>query len=452
MSPLDPAAPAPTVADELRALLRSGRELWLVYLATFLEYVGVYSFLVTLSLWLSGDFGMSDTEAGWWAATFSTLLTLFVFLVGPIVDRVGLRRMLIASFSLAALTRLSMSLAATRAQAITALLAFALAFATATPALQTAVHHAADKRTRSFAFSFWYVSLNLGGIGSGLLVDGTRAAFLDPGTKKLVTRLVTLPFLGPRTMTAHAAVIGLGFLTAAAAAVVLVFLRPGFDGAKEGEPEVKKTSPLAALREVVSDRVFWRFLLLLALLSLVKMMFQHMHFTWNKYVTRELGDAFPYATVWSLNSVLILGLAPLGTALTRGRRPFQVLLLGATISALSPFVLCFGSTPPFQLAMIVTLTVGEALWSPRLYEYNVAIAPRGREATYISLGMLPFFLAKLLVGPTSGYLLEAFCPAEGPRHSAVLWAIIGAVTMLGPLGIFLGRGWLEAKESIPAKA
>jgi hypothetical protein len=100
----------------------------------------------------------------------------------------------------------------------------------------------------------------------------------------------------------------------------------------------------------------------------------------------------------------------------------------------------------------VILTVGEALWSPRLYEYNVAIAPPGREATYVSLGMLPFFLAKLLVGPSSGYLLEAFCPAEGPRQSAVLWAIIGAVTMVGPLGIFLGRGWLEAKEKAPAAA
>jgi MFS family permease len=333
----DPPAAETTLGEDLRALLRSRRELWPVYLATFLEYIGVYSFLVTLSLWLTSDFGMSDTEAGWWAATFSTLLTLLAFAVGSIADTVGLRRTLIASFSLAALMRLAMSLAATRTQAIAALLTFALAFAMSTPVLQTAVHHAADKRTRSFAFSFWYVSVNLGGVGSGLLVDATRAPFLDPGTKKLVARVVTLPLVGPHTMTAHAAVIGLGFLTAAAAAVVLFLLRPDFGRATEGEPEGKKTSPLAALREVASDRTFWRFVLLLALLSLVKMMFQHMHFTWNKYILREQGDAFPAGKVWAINSLLILGLAPLGTAVTRGRRPFNVLLLGATISALSPF-------------------------------------------------------------------------------------------------------------------
>ena len=148
--------------------------------------------------------------------------------------------------------------------------------------------------------------------------------------------------------------------------------------AENTQPEAPKVSPLRALREVFTDRTFWKFLFLLSLLSLVKMMFQHMHFTWPKYVTRELGDEFPVGTIWSINSFLILFLAPLGTALTRNRRPLDVLLLGAFISAASPFVLCFGSTIYHQVAMILVLTIGEALWSPRLYEYNLSVAPRGR--------------------------------------------------------------------------
>jgi hypothetical protein len=43
-----------------------------------------------------------------------------------------------------------------------------------------------------------------------------------------------------------------------------------------------------------------------ALLSLVRMMFQHMHFTWPKYVSREQGDSFPMGTVWSINSMAII--------------------------------------------------------------------------------------------------------------------------------------------------
>ena len=168
-----------TLADDLRAFFHCPRELLLVYVATFFEYVGVFSFLVTLPLWLSSDFGMSDKQAGFWAATFSTLVTLFVFLMGSIADAVGVRKTLLLSFSLAAATRLAMSLAPNAQSAIATLLAFGFAYATTSPVLQTAVQRASSKGTRAFAFTLWYVSFNLGGVVSGLMVDGARRAFLE---------------------------------------------------------------------------------------------------------------------------------------------------------------------------------------------------------------------------------------------------------------------------------
>jgi len=150
--------------------------------------------------------------------------------------------------------------------------------------------------------------------------------------------------------------------------------------------------------------------------------------------------------VWSLNSLGILFLAPLATAFTRRLPIFPVLLFGAAISASSPFILCLGSTLTIQIAMITVLTIGEALWSPRVYEYNVAIAPRGQEATYVGLAKLPFFLAKLVVTPMSGWLLAGYCPAEDPREPAMLWAIVGASTIVGPIGMWLLRNWLSGKR------
>ena len=44
---------------------------------------------------------------------------------------------------------------------------------------------------------------------------------------------------------------------------------------------------------------------------------------------------------------------------------------------------------------VVLLSEGEAIYSPRLYEYTAAIAPKGQEASYMALSSLPFFLAKL---------------------------------------------------------
>lgn len=456
MAGLSSSAPTTTLGEDLRALLRCPRELWLVYAATFLEYLGIFSFLPTLPLWLSGDFGMDDKKAGWWAATFSTLVTLFVFLVGSIADSLGVRRTLIISFALAALTRLGMAVAPSPDMAIATLLAFGFAYATTSPVLQTAVQRASTKQTRSFAFSLWYVSFNLAGAMCGpLVIDLTRRAFLDPATGKLAKRAIAIPLLGERMFSANTAIMALGFVFAVVALIVISFVRKDFehrreDDAPASEAAPKKVSPLVALRDVLRDRPFWRFMVLLVFLSLVRMMFQHMHFTWPKYVLREQGEGFPVGTVWSFNSFLILFLAPLGTALTRKRRPFEVLLFGAFISALSPFVLCLGSSMPYQIGMILVLTVGEALWSPRLYEYNVSIAPRGREATYVSLASLPYFLAKFLVGPTSGYLLATFVPAEGARNAAMLWGIVGLTTLLGPIGIWLGRNWIT--KSDPTKA
>lgn len=439
-----------SLSEDIRALLKCPRELWLIYLATFFEYIGIFTFLPTLPLWLSSDFHLSDKEAGWWAATFSTLVSLFVFLVGTIADVIGVRRTLLISFGLAALTRLWMSLAATKPMAIAALLAFGFAYATTSPVLQTAVQRASSKRTRAFAFSLWYVSFNLSGTFSGPIIDEARKYFLDPGTKKLISKPILLPLLGETMMTANSMILGLGFVSATIAVLIITTLRKNFENRvdpEDGPIEKKeKANPLKALQEVFSDKAFWRFMLMLALLCLVRMMFQHMHFTWPKYIIREQGEDFPVGKLWSLNSLLILVMAPLGTALTRKRRPFEVLLFGAFLSSLSPFVLVFGSTLPFQVGMILLLTIGEALWSPRLYEYNLSIAPRGREATYVSLAALPYFLAKFLVGPTSGYLLEAFCPPEGPRQSAILWGVIGISTMLGPVGIFALRNLIQKKD------
>jgi MFS family permease len=447
---MEAAATRTTLAEDLKALLRAPRELWLLYLATFFEWLGVFSFLPTLPLWLTGDFAMDDKAAGWWAATFATVMTGLIFVVGSAADALGVRRTLILAFALAAVSRLGMSLSGSPGAAISWLMVFALAYATISPVVQAAIGRVSGARTRAFAYSFWYVSFNLAGTLSGpLVIDLARSHFLDPATGQLVRRAVTLPLLGERLVSAHAVIMGVGFFFALAGLFVTLLLRRGFEDRAapgEAEPPERKKAFLSALADVAGDRVFWRFVLLMVFLALVRMMFQHMHFTWPKYVLREQGEAFPIGTVWSFNSLLILFLAPLATALTRHRRPFEVLLAGAFVSAASPFVLCLGSSMPYQIAMILVLTVGEALWSPRLYEYNIAIAPRGREATYVSLATLPYFLAKFLVGPTSGYLLDAFCPASGPRRAALLWAVIGLSTMLGPVGILLGRRWMTGER------
>jgi MFS family permease len=109
-----------------------------------------------------------------------------------------------------------------------------------------------------------------------------------------------------------------------------------------------------------------------------------------------------------------------------------------------------GSVNPWYVMIflfVVLLSVGEAFYSPRLYEYTAAIAPKGQEASYMAMSSLPFFLAKLGVAPVSGVLLAHFCPDTGLRHSGTLWLIIGLSTMIAPVGLFVFQRFIRVHEA-----
>ncbi len=57
--------------------------------------------------------------------------------------------------------------------------------------------------------------------------------------------------------------------------------------------------------------------------------------------------------------------------------------------------------------------VGEAVWSPRWYDYSMSVAPAGREGVWTAFASAPLFAAKLPTGMISGWLLEKYCPANG---------------------------------------
>src|SRR2546421_11000697 len=85
-----------------------------------------------------------------------------------------------------------------------------------------------------------------------------------------------------------------------------------------------------------------------------------------------------------------------------------------------------GSIHPYYImaaAYLTVFSVGEAFYSPRVYEYAAAIAPPGQEASYGSLAYLPFLVGKLLVG-TGGLFFGAVFSREGPPPFGNQWAVL----------------------------
>ena len=85
-------------------------------------------------------------------------------------------------------------------------------------------------------------------------------------------------------------------------------------------------------------------------------------------------------------------------------------------------------------------------------QFSAEIAPAGREGTYIALSYLPFFLAKMITGPLSGWLLATYTP-EGASvypQQHMIWIWIGSMTVLSPIGLVVFRGlFMKKREVLP---
>jgi len=423
-----------SLSADLRALLSSPRELWTVYVMKFLESVAYFTIWTLLVIFLSNDHGFSDTAAGSVAGTWLTVISLVVFFAGFIADGLGIRRALVIAALSTALGRGLLAFAGDKMTIYAALAVSVWGIACMKPTMNAAVRSYTTPATVSFAFSLYYVFMNLGSLSQGPLITKFRAWFKGGAT------------IGGVSFTSSQMVFLVGFVVSCINVVLALSMRevkPAEATSPSDKPATK--NPLVIAREVLREPTFWVFMGLVALLTFVRLIFQHAHLTWPKYTIREFGEDFPFAYYWSINPGMIILLTPVATALTRRYAPYPVIMIGAMISAVSVLAMAFSTTVAASVVFIVLLSIGEALWSPRLYEYTATIAPRGREASYMGLSELPLFLAKPLVGFLSGYLLTVYCPPTGPRDSRQMWLVIGLMTIAAPICMIVFRRRIERR-------
>jgi MFS family permease len=199
-----------------------------------------------------------------------------------------------------------------------------------------------------------------------------------------------------------------------------------------------------------------------------------MDYVFPKFGDRELGLHAPVGKLSAINSILIILLVPIIGALTQQFSAYRMVVVGGVICAAGVFIMALptewflpvvnsapgqllghvylglnGSIHPYYVMAALYLSVfsiGEAFYSPRVYEYAAAIAPPGQEASYGALAYLPFLVGKLLVG-SAGWLLAAFCPERGPRHSGIMWLIFALAATVAPVGLLSLRSYIRVPEA-----
>ena len=81
-------------------------------------------------------------------------------------------------------------------------------------------------------------------------------------------------------------------------------------------------------------------------------------------------------------------------------------------------------------------------------QFTAEIAPDGREGSYIALSYLPYFGAKLIAGPMSGWLVATYTPEGASTYPNHYWVCIwiGATAVLSPIGLVAFRKLFHRAE------
>jgi POT family proton-dependent oligopeptide transporter len=436
------------------AVLRETRkEYWGLQIINFLDCTVFFSVLTIAVVLLSEDFGFSDERAGYVVTLYGATTTICLFFSGLVTDWLGIKRSLYVSMIGQVITRAAVVVVALNPDIPYRNAIVVVAFFLMAPfvAMVQTLFQAANKRfttgkSRSAGFNLWYLFMNVGAAAGGFLIDIVRLSLGLPN--------------------AHIITFGV-FSGIACMLLTFIFIRRteqlyGADEERVEEAPAGRQNPWKNAWAVLSETIFWRFLVLATLIIPVRAVFLYLHLLWPKYWLRVIGPDARIGTLQAINPILVIvGLIVLIPILHR-YSVYKMLVYGAMVSALTLFILAipsFGNTTyVVSIIALVVLTAGEIIWSPRLNEYTAAIAPEGQEGTYLGLSMVPYFLAKTLVGTLSGHMLTRWVPEypEGEpilrdrlaagdisfwNSPSALWLLLGAFALGGPLIALALKGW-----------
>jgi POT family proton-dependent oligopeptide transporter len=393
---------------------------WVCVLAYVFAGTAYYGGLNILTLFLGHAVHMTDHAASLAVSVYTGAISIAAVALGPVIDRLGVRRAILVAFVLSIATRALLAAApalpGSTGVACAALVLMALPDGVFTSAVYAGVKQATNKETSSIGFALLYGLFN-----GGIVVESFASSIVRQ----------------------REGVVGVYWMCVGIAAAYLVvhfaaFPR-GFGGPVAADPSRPRRSwrsgPLANPR----------FLYFIFILLAVRTLFAHQWLTMPDYVTRayapEVGRRFEWVN--GLNPLIILVGTPLVAAFTKKIDVLSMMIVGTLVSAASTFLLAPGPSLVMLLAYEVVFSIGEAIWSSRFYEWVTEVAPPDQVGTYMGAATIPWFLAKATTGLYSGWMLERFCPPTGPQHTGTMWLVYGCIALISPVGLILARGWLR---------
>jgi len=456
-------------------LKEARRELWVIYALKFLESYAYFSMSMNFVLYLSSErFSYSDLEAGTYFGLWGVLINVYGIITGPLIDIVGVKwAMLLGSF-LSLIGRLMFAFATDRWHlVVSTCLLMPLGMSMGIPVMTIGIKQCTSTKNMSLAFGLFYSMMNVGAVASGRITDFLNDLFqqgVEVGGVKYAP--LSMIFLTSTISTLFYFLLVLFAYRPSGSQKImgdsfrLSYLLPttwfywclfGCGGPKvddeihlvaddDDEEKEEKSPTCSRICTVLKDKIFWKLMLFSTLITGVNLIYRHMDATFPKYVLRDIGADVKYGTLYLINPLMIIFLVPVSQAVFASYDPYKCILVGSAITGISVFWMLFDGKYWSAVFFIVTLSIGESIYSPRVYEYVMMLAPAGQEGLYSMMSSTPMFSAALLTGSLSGYLLENYCPASGKRRCNIMWLIIGAISLISPLFLALCKKYIHGDD------
>lgn len=431
--------------EAFKALRSAPRALWLVIFAYAVDSMAYFGILPLMKAYVGQDIGIRPALASTWVSVFTGSLTIvMLFAGGPAEKRFGIRGGVAAGLVLCVLGRalyVGAPFVGGAALLAVSLGVVALGEGIVQPVAYAGVRRYTSAKDSAMGYAMLYALMNLG------------AASIGPISAHVRTTWDAKRAAGATALSGFNAVNVVGVVVTAVSLLVYVsFMTKRVEAAIVARPATADSGASGGGRSPFKDA---RFLFFIFALLPVRTLFAHQWLTMPEYVLRSYSQEVADKMEWLVDSinpaVIFLGV-PTITALTKRFHVLTMMIVGSLVSAASTFLLCFGANTTLLVSYFVIFSVGEALWSSRFLEYSAELAPEGRVAQYMGVANMPWFVAKTTTGLYSGWVLERFCPAEGPKRAATMWLLYGAIAMLSPVLLVAGRRWVKSGMDRPAAA
>jgi dipeptide/tripeptide permease len=413
--------------------LRSGfsRTFWVANVLELFERFAYYSSKAILAVFIAEQVGLGAEAAGFLAGSvFNTLLYFLPLLAGTVVDRFGFKRSLMACFAIFSVGYFLIGLGGLpagqplvhafgpRTWMLIALVITAIGGSLIKPSIVGTVARTTNEETKALGYSIYYTLVNIGGA------------------------------VGPFIALAVRENVGISYVLVVSSLTSLVLFTS--TALFYREPERPKDAPPArSMAKVLADMVLvfgnFRFILFLVIFSGFWAMFWHVFYALPFYVKDYLKFG-RFEIIETVDAWTIIFVTIPATAIAKRLKPLSAMVLGFALATACWFVMAGVPTIAGAVAAMMLFAVGEAIQSPRFYEYVANLAPSDQVGTYMGFAFLPIAIGTFIAGWSSGFLVKTYVEGGNPLAPR-MWLWVGSYGVVSTVLMVLYDRFLAPRRA-----